>query len=248
MSEPLAIVEKTPGGVIIRMNRPEKRNATNEPLADAVNAALDAAEADVDVRCIVLTGMGGAFNAGQDFGEATGRSGQGGSGSGKLNARLAKVEKPVIGMINGFCYGGGTVTALHCDIRLASDNATFRFPGAAYGLVVAAALLGPAIGQARAKDLIFTTRTIDAKEAYELGLVNKVVPPEKLEALALDYVQMISGSSAGALREAKKAVNLAVHQAAAFEYEREANGRLRSGDDMQSRFNAAADRIIGPRS
>src|ERR1700680_4314635 len=117
MEQELALVESVPGGVIIRMNRPEKRNAVNDALATAVNAALDAAEADPDVRVIVLTGTANSFCAGQDMAEATGRTSSANvervGGSGGLSARLARVEKPVIGAINGYCMGGGTVTALH---------------------------------------------------------------------------------------------------------------------------------------
>ncbi|MHB8576630.1 MAG: enoyl-CoA hydratase/isomerase family protein [Dehalococcoidia bacterium] len=248
MAEPLAIVERIEGGVIIRMNRPEKRNAVNDALAAAVIAALDAAEADADVRAILLTGSGNSFCAGQDMAEATGRVERqtgGAGGSGGLSARLAKVEKPVVGAINGFCMGGGTVTALHCDIRICSEAATFRFPGAGYGLVVAASLLPAAVGQARAKDLILTGRTIDAAEALEMGLVNKVVPADDVEALAKDYVHMIAANSPGAVRYAKQVVNLASLHREAIEREVAANRELRGGDEHRERFNAATDRVVG---
>jgi enoyl-CoA hydratase/carnithine racemase len=252
MVEPLAIVDRIDAGVIIRMNRPEKRNAVNDALATAVIAALDEAEADDSVRVVVLTGMDGSFTAGQDMAEATGRveraDGARAGGSGGLSARLSRLEKPVIGAINGFCMGGGTVTALHCDIRIASENATFRFPGAGYGLVVAASLLPAAVGQARAKDLIFTGRTIAAAEALEMGLVNRVVPADRLEAVCAEYVVMIAASSPGAVSAAKRVINLAVLEEAAFEAEREANRELRGGADHSERFNRATDRVVGPRT
>ena len=251
MTEHLAVVERLEGGVFIRMNRAEKRNAVNDALAAAVIRALDDAEADPDVRVIVLTGMDNSFTAGQDMAEATGRverSSGGGGGSGGLSARLGRVSKPVIGAINGFCMGGGTVTALQCDIRICSDEATFRFPGAAYGLVVAASLLPAAVGQARAKDLIFTGRTIDAAEALEMGLVNKVVPAARLEEVTRDYVRMIAANSPLAVAGAKRVINRASLHREAAGLEGEVNRELRQGVDHSERFSRATDRVVGPRA
>jgi enoyl-CoA hydratase/carnithine racemase len=253
MAEPLVIAEPFDGGVLIRMNRPEKRNAVNDALASAVIAAIDAAEANPDVRVIVLTGSGGSFTAGQDMAEASGRvarpAGQPSpGGSGGLSARLGRCEKPIVAAINGYCMGGGTVTALQCDIRICSDRAIFRFPGASYGLVVAASLLPAVVGQANAKDLVFTGRTIEAAEALALGLVNRVVPHAELERVALDYARMIAANSPLAIRLAKRVINAAALDAAAIELEREANRELRGGPDHTARFGAAADRIVGKES
>src|SRR5690348_17175043 len=99
MADELAIIEQIDGGVIIRMNRPDKRNAVNDALAAAVIGALDEAERDDAVRVIVLTGSGNSFCAGQDMAEASGRVARaagGAGGAGGLSARLAAVEKPVI--------------------------------------------------------------------------------------------------------------------------------------------------------
>ncbi|HLZ68804.1 MAG TPA: enoyl-CoA hydratase/isomerase family protein [Dehalococcoidia bacterium] len=283
MAEPLVLSEPIEGGVIIRLNRAEKRNAVNDALAAAAIAAIDAADADPEVRVIVFTGTGNSFTAGQDMGEASGRAapsptlphGDGGGrttqqltlqnpspnalgegqgrgpspgGSGGLSARLGRVEKPIVAAINGFCMGGGTVTALQCDIRICSDRATFKFPGASYGLVVTASLLPAVVGQAQAKDLVFTGRAIDAAEALAMGLVNKVVPHEQLEAVALEYARMIAASSPLAIRHAKRVINAAALDAAAIALERDANRELRGGPDHTARFGAATDRVVGPRA
>ena len=249
MAGELAVVERIEGGVIVRMNRPEKRNAVNDALATAVIAALDAAEADDGVRAIVLTGTGAAFCAGQDMAEATGRverpAGTA-AGSLRLNTRLAAVERHVVATINGYCRGGGTVTALHCDIRLCSEQASFRFPGAGYGLVVAAAHLPAAVGQARAKDLILTGRTIEATEAYEMGLVNRVTAADQLEPLAREYVRMIAANAPQAVRHAKQVINLASLREEAIAREIEINRELRAGAEHHARFSAATDRVVGP--
>jgi len=252
MAEPLVLSERFDGGMIIRLNRAEKRNAVNDALAAAAIAAIDAADDDPDVRVIVFTGTGNSFTAGQDMGEASGRvertAGPSPGGSGGLSARLGRVEKPIVAAINGFCMGGGTVTALQCDIRICSDRATFKFPGAAYGLVVAASLLPAVVGQANAKDLVFSGRTIDAAEALAMGLVNRVVPHEQLEPVALEYAGMIAANSPLAVRHAKRVINAAALDAAAAAMERDANRELRGGADHTARFGAATDRVVGPRA
>ncbi|MFN0096359.1 MAG: enoyl-CoA hydratase/isomerase family protein [Dehalococcoidia bacterium] len=244
----LVLIDRIEGGAIVRLNRPEKKNAVNDALAAAAIAAFDDLAADDSVRAIVLTGSGDAFCAGQDMGEASGRverSGSGAGGAGGLAARIAKVEVPVIAAINGICMGGGCVVALNCDIRFCSDDSRFRFPGAGYGLVVAAAHLPAAVGQAAAKDLVFTGRTLGAAEAAQLGLVNRSVTRAELEPLAVDYVRMIAGNSPSAVRHAKRVINLAALDNDAIEHELEANRQLRGGPDHVARFDAATTRVTG---
>ena len=139
---------------------PEKRNAFNRELSRSFVAALDGLEASAAVRAIVLTGTGDAFCAGADMTEALAAidNGRGGNGMAMAALRVARCTKPVIGAINGFAFGGGAVLACACDIRIASERASFRFPGAEYGLVVGATVLPRLIGPALAKELIFTAR------------------------------------------------------------------------------------------
>lgn len=245
----LVLVEPLEGGVCIRLNRAEKRNAVNDALAAAAIRALDEAEADDAIRAIVLTGTGNAFCAGQDMAEASGRverTAGGAGGAAGLAARLGRCEKPVIAAINGFCMGGGAVIALQCDLRFCTANATFRFPGAGYGLVVAASLLPAAIGQAQAKDLIFTGRTVSAAEALRLGLVNRVAgATRELDALAAEYVRMIAANSPIAVRHSKTVINMAALDAAAVAREAEINRQLRGSDDHTRRFGEATTRVTG---
>ena len=104
-------------------------------------------------------------------------------------AAVASFRKPLIAAINGICYGGGALVAINCDIRIASDTAAFRFPGAAYGLVVGGAQLPRIIGPAFAKDLLFTGRVVRAEEALRIGLVNTVVPFADVEAAAMEMAR-----------------------------------------------------------
>jgi len=247
--EAAVLVERRDGIAILRLNRPEKHNAINQQLATEAMEALDRLEAEDEVRVIVVTGAGGrAFCAGADMAEATGRGERprqpsGGVGSG-LGRRIAACEKPVIGAINGLCYGGGMSIALGCDFRIAADHATFRLPGAAYGLVVAATLLASAVGPAVAKELILTARVFDVQEALRIGLVNRVVPAAELESTVLESARLIAANSPLAVRESKRIVNLATVPQVAVEAEREADRRLRGGDDHVVRFKQAADRVL----
>lgn len=246
------LVERHGNVALLRLNRPEKRNAVNEQMSAEASDALDAFEADESVRCIVVAGTGDkAFCAGQDMAEAAGRvprSGDGrGGGANGLARRLASCAKPVVGAINGFCYGGGLSVALGCDVRLAADTATFRLPGASYGLVVSATWLTSVVGPAAAKDLTFTARTFDAQEALRIGLVSRVVPFAELERAVLEYAEMITANSPLAIGHAKRIINAAAVSAAAYEQEMEVNKLLRGGDDNVSRFQAAADRVLKQR-
>ena len=247
--QPAVLIEHDDALGILRLNRPEKRNAVNEQMSAEALDALNAFEADDAIRCIVVTGSGQqSFCAGQDMGEASGRveksSEVRGGGASGLARRLSECEKPVIAAINGFCYGGGLSIALSCDFRLAADHATFRLPGASYGLVVAATLLTSAVGPAMAKDLTFTARTFDAAEALRIGLVNRLFSGEELEPSVRDYARQIVANSPLAIRHAKRVINAAAISAAGLEEEALANRVLRGGDDNVTRFNEATDRIL----
>ena len=98
--------------------------------------------------------------------------------------RVARFAKPLIAAVNGYAFGGGAVLAVSCDIRIASERASFRFPGASYGLVVGGSQLPRIVGAPKAKELIFTARTVDAQEAERIGLVNHVVPHDALDGAA----------------------------------------------------------------
>src|SRR3990172_8624989 len=136
------IVEKTGAVGTVRLNRPDKHNALNAQLSHELIDALDALEADDGVNVIVLTGAGErAFCAGADMAEAVGGNGPDPSDVGapaQAVARLLRTAKPIIAAVNGYAYGGGAVLAINCDMRIASENAKFRFVGASYGLVVGA--------------------------------------------------------------------------------------------------------------
>jgi enoyl-CoA hydratase len=245
MSE-LLRVERGEGVALVRMQRVDKHNAFNRELSTAVTAAFDALERDDDVVCVVLTGTGKAFSAGADMSEAvaaidgTGRS----EGMGAAIARVARFPKPLIAAVNGICYGGGALLAISCDVRIASQEAAFRFPGASYGLVVGGAQLPRIVGPAHAKELLFTGKVVRAEEALRIGLVNHVVDHDEIKDAAMEMAHQIAANSPEALVATKEAVDRATQADDGFASEAAANARLRQSPEHHARFRAATERIV----
>jgi enoyl-CoA hydratase len=246
------LVERTGHVAVLILNRPDKHNAISSAMAQELVRALDGLEADEDVRVIVLTGAGEkAFCAGADMAEAVAlqesESPQRRDFAAQAAARLARVKKPVIAAVNGYAYGGGAVFAISTDIRIASQNARFRFVGASYGLSVGASQLPRLVGAPVAKELIFTARTVDADEALRIGLVNRVVPSAELMEAALAMAGQIAANSPEAVRAAKEVIDMATSAEEAARREMEHNQRLRASEDHRRRFREAAERVTGER-
>ena len=242
------LIEERRGDVLLlTMNRPERHNALsaalNHALGDAVRRA-DSAEAKV----IVLTGAGPkAFCAGGDMLEMSGVEQAAPPPADRANgsAELSRTPLPVIAAINGYCYGGGARLAIACDIRLASETATFRLPGAEYGLVVAAATLPRLVGASKAKEWIYTARKFDAAEALSAGLVSSLHAPDDLLPVALEMAELIAGHSQQSVRESKRVIDLATLSDEAEAAELQANGRLRGSEAQTARFREATRNVTG---
>jgi enoyl-CoA hydratase/carnithine racemase len=235
---------------LFELDRPERHHAINAALADALIAAFDAAEGDDAVRAIVLTGAGErAFCAGQDMLEASGV--EAGARDARVSSAMfavARVERcalPVIAAINGYCFGGGAALAIACDIRLGASTASFRLPGAEYGLVVGAAALPRLVGAAKAKELIFTARRFEAAEALACGLLNAVHEPAALLPAALDMASAIARNSPRAVRESKRVIDQATLVETAAAAEQAINRELRGSDEQSARFRDATRRVTG---
>ncbi|MGQ7792597.1 enoyl-CoA hydratase [Faunimonas sp. B44] len=173
------------------LNNPERRNAISLEMWNGITAALDAFEADPAVRVVVLRGAGDrAFTAGADISEFDEKRADAAAGelykeittSGRM--RLASFAKPLIAMIRGFCLGGGLAVAMKADLRIASEDAQFGIPAARLGLAYGIEnlkILTDLVGPAYAKEILFTGRRLDAEEAWRIGLLNRVVPADRLE-------------------------------------------------------------------
>jgi enoyl-CoA hydratase/carnithine racemase len=231
---------------VITLNRPEKRNAMNRQMGRAFVEALDQLDSDERIRCVVIIGAGDrAFCAGADMAERmeTGPASGGQDGMAAAFRRLGRCATPVLAAVNGFAYGGGAVLAAMCDLRIASHTARFRFPGADYGLVVGGSWLPRLIGSPIAKELIFTARPFDAREALRIGFINRIeIASEVLDAtIALAY--QIAEKDPAALAESKAVIDLATFSEAALARETEANQALRASETHHRRFREATERV-----
>jgi enoyl-CoA hydratase/carnithine racemase len=231
---------------VLRLNRPDKHNAINRRLSSALVAHLDALAVDDGVRAVVITGAGEkAFCAGADMAEALRASRGEGRGDGTVDVimRLVRFPKPVIAAVNGFAYGGGALLAIACDLRVAAHTARFRFPGAAYGLVIGGSQLPRIVGLSRAKDLIFTARVVDAAEALRIGLVDRLVAQPDLEEAALELAGQIAENSPEAVRASKEVIDAVLPLEPAARREMEANLTLGASEEHRRRFRDAAKRV-----
>ena len=210
------LVERRNSVAIITINRPEKRNALNIKTREEGAAVLEELRDDESIRVVVFTGAGDkAFIAGADIGEFAGRTAitQRDVMLGRsLFTAIDSFPKPVIAMVNGYCLGGGCELALSCDLRVASDRASFGQPEINLGIIPGGGgtqRLTRLVGEGKAMELILTGDIIDAQTAYNLGLVNVVVPAADLEAKTMELANRIAEKSPVALRMAKEAVKLA---------------------------------------
>ncbi|MCA1613399.1 MAG: enoyl-CoA hydratase/isomerase family protein [Acidobacteria bacterium] len=210
------LLEKRGRVALITINRPEKLNALSIQTRQEGARALDELRDDADVRVVVITGAGDkSFVAGADIAEFDGRTAvtQRDVMTGRsLFTAVDTFPKPVIAMINGFCLGGGCELALSCDLRVASERARFGQPEIKLGIIPGGGgtqRLTRLVGESKAMEMILTGDMIDAQNALTLGLVNRVVPHEELEARTMELANVIAGMSPVALRLAKEAVKTA---------------------------------------
>lgn len=214
------IYNKKDGIGLIIFNRPEVLNAANNQLTREFLQVLKSAETDPDVKVVVLRGEGRAFCSGHDLREDT--TGATLEESFTLIEELQETTrvilnmgKPVIAAIHGYAVGAGCEWAMNCDIRIAAEGAKLGFPEASIGTTITNAgtkLLTLLIGLGRAKELVFTSRLIEAGEAKEWGLVNKVVPLDALGKEAMDLAEKIVKNPTISNRLAKFALNEAVNE------------------------------------
>jgi enoyl-CoA hydratase/carnithine racemase len=203
------------GGVaVLTLNRPQALNALSLSLCDEVLAALAALRADPAVRALVLTGVGDrAFCAGADLKERRGMSAAQLRAHNRKIARipseLEQFEAPTVAAVNGHALGGGCELALGCDLRIAAETAELGQPEVGLGIIPAAGgtqRLPRLIGRARAKELIFTGKRIDARTAERIGLVNAVAPAGQALAEARALAASIARNAPLAVRGAKQAI------------------------------------------
>jgi len=204
----------------ITFNNPERRNAISLEMWEALGTILSSFQEDSNVRVVVMKGAGDkAFVSGADISEFDAKRGNAaqkeayGKVSANANRWLAKIDKPLIAMIQGYCIGGGLATALAADIRFATPDSSFGIPAARLGLGYdygGLQSLCDLVGPARAKDIMFSARYMPADEALNMGLVNFVVPLDELEDRVKEYAALVAGNAPLTVKAAKAAVNEAM--------------------------------------
>jgi enoyl-CoA hydratase len=209
-------VENRGAVVVLTIDRPDKLNALNKQVHAEGVAALDELRRDDSVRVLVITGSGEkSFVAGADIGEfqnETPVTQRDTFHDKTLFNSIDTFPKPVIAMVNGFCLGGGNELALACDLRICSENARFSQPEINLGLIPGGGgtqRLTRLIGEGRSMEIMLTGEMIDAKTAYNYGLVNHVYPAAELEAKTMELANKIAEKAPIALQLAKEAVKFA---------------------------------------
>ncbi len=215
MAEPLVLAERRGSVALLTLNRPEKLNAINEPMIGALDAALDAAEADESVRAIVVAGAGRAFSAGFDLDL--------GLGGGKpdpaavrralendfrIILRFWDSPKPTIAAVHGYCLGSSLELAVACDLTIAAEDCRFGEPEVKFGSGIVALLLPWLAGPKAATYLLLTgDDRVSAADAQAMGLVNRIVPAAALLDEAVALAKRIAANDAQAVRLTKRAIN-----------------------------------------
>jgi 2-(1,2-epoxy-1,2-dihydrophenyl)acetyl-CoA isomerase len=212
------VVDRNSGVLRITLNRP-KANAFTTEMVDELLEVLKVAEGDEGTRCLILTGAGSVFSAGQDVGSIAEHLGRLSFRQhlqrtyNRLILRMRHLEKPIIGAINGAVAGAGLGVALATDIRLAANRARFVFGFGGIGLVADSGVslhLPQLIGLARASHMAFTNEAVTAEQALAWGLVNEVVPDQELEGETEALAQKLAEGPTRALGLTKRAFNRAV--------------------------------------
>jgi enoyl-CoA hydratase/carnithine racemase len=202
---PQLLVEVAEGIATLTFNNPDKLNALSREMQVALPAALDRVRDDREVRVLVLRGAGDrAFVSGADISEFAEHRTAADDRAAYEQLRVAsghawsRFDRPVIAMIRGYCIGGGLLTALSADIRIASTDSQFGVPAARLGLgypLSGVDALTSVVGRAHAAEILFSARRLDAEEALRIGLINRAVAPERLGDEVYELARQIAANA-----------------------------------------------------
>jgi enoyl-CoA hydratase/carnithine racemase len=217
---PLLRLVRTRWGVRIVLDRADKLNALSHDLVEALDRAISAATDDVEVRVIVIEGAGRAFSAGYDLNEEVDEVIDGPLQWRNLlerdiaaTLRVWDCPKPVIAQVHGYCLAGGLELAMACDLIVAAEGTKLGEPEIRYGSAPVTLLMPALVGQKKTRELLLTGDLIDAAEAERIGLVNRVVPANRLAAEVDDLADRIARTPPEVLRLTKQMLNRAMEAA-----------------------------------
>ena len=240
MTDSCVVLTHTADGVqTITLNRPDKLNALNFALTEALVAALKAADADDSVRAVIVTGAGRGFCAGADTREFAVLTPDNqdlverrAALTTELQGLVKQMGKPVIAAVNGYAMGGGSGLAISCDLALAGESARFGYPEVKHGIVAAIVMAGLVehVGRKAAFELVATGRTVAAEEAVQLGLVNRVVADDTLLDEARTLAQALAAHPVNAMGATKQIF----HQVAQLPF----SEGLKRGQQLNARMRA----------
>ena len=210
MADEVLKVSRQQNYAVLTLNRPEKRNALNQPMIEALNRTLIELEGDKEIRALLIRGEGASFCAGVDLKEVD--ESAGGHNVASLEGTFGRLEKfpvPTIAAVQGAALAGGLELALHCDLRIASDTARLGMTLGKVGLMVPYDFTRKLIevcGAANTSLILYTADLFDAKRVYEMGMMSQVVPAAKLDETVNALAEKVAGNAPLSLRAMKATV------------------------------------------
>jgi enoyl-CoA hydratase len=248
MYRTIRVERPEPGVAVLTLDRPDVRNAINLEMVQEIEGALDELAADDELRVLVLRGEGEkAFAGGADIAQM--RERRTADALRAINAgmfqRVEDFPRPTIAAIRGYALGGGCELALACDLRVAGEGARLGFPEVSLGIFPAAGgthRLPRLVGLGRAKELVFTGRIVTAAEAHSYGMIEHVVPDDRVDTRARELAQEIARNGALAVRVAKVAFNAIARGDSPEPIERLGQSLLFESPDKMERMTAFLER------
>jgi enoyl-CoA hydratase/carnithine racemase len=235
-------VERNRNYVTLSLNRPEKRNAVNRAVIEALDGALASIEADSGIRAVVIRGEGRAFCSGLDLRDIE-QMGAGGLTFEKIIARLQKLPVPTIAAVHGDALTGGLVLALTCDLRIAGEGARLGMTPARIGYLPTYWIFRKfveTVGPANTAEIMYLADPLDAGRAREMGLVHKVVPDDSLSAAAAKWAETIAANAPLSVRAMKQMITRVISNAFEVEHKDldELGNRVRTSQDAHEGVRA----------
>jgi enoyl-CoA hydratase/carnithine racemase len=214
MAEEVLKVERSGNFVTLTMNRPEKRNALNVAMMQALDEAITSIEDDKDVRAVIVRGAGNSFCSGLDLAEADRLEGvRGPVNIERVFDHLANLPVPTIAAVQGAALAGGCELALHCDLRIAAQDLRVGMTVARVGLLVPYDFIRKlieVIGSANTAQILYTAEPVDAERAFHMGMVHEIVPNAKLDESARAWAEKVSANAPLSLRTMKRSMRRAL--------------------------------------